>query len=1185
LVGVPADVTVECDEIPNQATPTATDNCDTDVEITLVEDIASGGDCDGELLITRTWTATDNCGNTDTQTQIIITFDNTAPVFADVPADLTINCEDTLPTDAPMATDNCDPNPVIVLDEQTTPGACPQEEIITRTWTATDACGNAEVVTQTITIEDNEDPVLANISADVTIDCTDALPTDAPTATDNCDTDVTITLNETTAAGACPQEEVITREWTATDDCGNASTGTQIITIEDNDAPTFANVPADVTINCEDALPTDEPTISDNCDINPTLTVADTEVAGNCEDERTITRVWTATDACGNAATVSQIIEIQDITNPELVNVPADISVECDAIPNPPTDVTATDNCDTNVEIQYSESPQPGFCPGAFTIVRTWVATDNCGNTVIATQEVFIQDTEAPVITGVPANVDVECDEIPDVPLPGDVVATDNCDPNPFLEFEETTAPGVCDNQEVITRTWTTTDWCGNVSTEIQTITVGDSQPPVIANLPADISAECDAIPAIDTNVTATDNCDANSTIEVVETTTPGSCPEEYSLFRTWTATDNCGNTSTATQTIFVFDITAPILANVPADTNADCDNVPAPATPTATDNCDTDVEITMDETINDDGCNATIFRTWTATDNCGNASTASQTISVTDNDDPILAGIPADISAECDAIPAADTNVTATDNCDSDVDLEMVETTTSGSCPEEYALMRTWTATDNCGNTATATQTIFVFDATAPILANVPADSNEECDAIPPVPTNITATDNCDIDVQVDFAEVIADNACGQTITRTWTATDNCGNQDIQTQIINVGDSAPPVITGVPADISAECDEIPNVPNNIVVTDNCDDDITLELTETTTPGSCPEEYALIRTWSATDDCGNTTTQSQTIFVFDITAPILANVPADINADCNTIPPVPADVTATDNCDTDVLVELNEVIVDNPCGQTITRTWTATDNCGNQTTDSQVISVGDTDAPVFDQIVADITVECDAVPTADVLTVLDNCDSDINIVFDEVQTPGICEDAYTLTRTWEATDDCGNTTQTQQIVTVEDTTDPILAGIPADISAECDAIPAIDTNITATDNCDNDVEIEVVETTTPGSCPEEYSLFRTWTATDNCGNETTATQTILVFDITAPILADVPVDTNADCDNIPTAATPTATDNCDTDVEITFAETIDDDGCNAVITRTWTATDNCGNQDVQTQIINVTDKM
>ena len=89
--------------------------------------------------------------------------------------------------------------------------------MITRTWTATDDCGNASTASQTIFVIDTEAPTFANVPQDVTIECDEALPTGQPTATDACDNDVNITLDEQQTAGSCPQELVITRVWTATD--------------------------------------------------------------------------------------------------------------------------------------------------------------------------------------------------------------------------------------------------------------------------------------------------------------------------------------------------------------------------------------------------------------------------------------------------------------------------------------------------------------------------------------------------------------------------------------------------------------------------------------------------------------------------------------------------------------------------------------------------------------------------------------------------------------------------------------------------------------------------------------------------------------------------------------------------------------------------------------------------------
>ena len=55
---------------------------------------------------------------------------------------------------------------------------------------------------------------------------------------------------------------------------------------------------------------------------------------------------------------------------------------------------------------------------------------------------------------------------------------------------------------------------------------------------------------------------------------------------------------------------------------------------------------------------------------------------------------------------------------------------------------------------------------------------------------------------------------------------------------------------------------------------------------------------------------------------------------------------------------------------------------------------------------------------------------------------------------------------------------------------------------------TATDNCGMVTIEEVADTTY--SCPNSYVVTRTFTATDECGNDSIATQTITIQDTTNP---------------------------------------------------------------------------
>jgi ribosomal protein S26 len=261
------------------------------------------------------------------------------------------------------------------------------------------------------------------------------------------------------------------------------------------------------------------------------------------------------------------------------------------------------------------------------------------------------------------------------------------------------------------------------------------------------------------------------------------------------------------------------------------------------------------------------ITRIWSLTDECDNTSTLIQTITIEDTTAPeFTSDLPGDTTLECDEVTDAET-LTASDNC-GDATVTIDETITNGSCDNEYTLIRVWTASDNCGNEVVHTQTITVQDTTAPEFNEaLPADIDAECDAVPAAET-LTVTDSCG-DATVIFEEVITDGACigDYIIERTWTATDSCDNETIHAQIITVQDTtAPTLVTPFDENITVACDDIPGTPD-VVFQDECSNDIDVDFNEVSTQQNDFEDYEIIRTWTVTDDCGNSAEFVQTIDV------------------------------------------------------------------------------------------------------------------------------------------------------------------------------------------------------------------------------------------------------------------------------------------------------------------------------
>ena len=549
-----ASYTTTCEEAATDIRePVFADNCDDNLDVSYT-DVVTAGDCEGSWTINRTWTAVDNNGNMASTEQVINVVDTTAPTFT-VPAAMNVSCTGdatdlAVTGDVTDASDACS-NQVEVshADAYSTDG-CFANNVITRTWTATDACGNSASQTQIITLVDDNAPYFTSVPEGLTLACGDEVPTANATAADAC-SDVTVTYTDAEGDMTCTGLMEIIRTFEAMDACGNSAFATQVITFADDEAP-MGSV-EDATVACSDYSNDAEfgsYETSDNCSAAVVVTWTESANTGTgAEGCFEVTRTYTFTDGCGNATTADQTISVYDDEAPMLSQVATEVVLQCgEEMPAAPE---ATDNC-SSVEVTFEDVENGTSCSGETSFIRTYTATDACGNVASVSVAISFNDTIAPTFTA-PSDVTVECDtDLSNLAIVGNVMdAADVCSSGIFVEYEDaiSTSEGSCLADNVVSRTWTVTDGCGNVSSAVQTITLEDTTGPVVT-FDANVSLENVATSELDDfeGVEVEDACS-----DWTYTTTDvwvGNSLTGYELNRTMVFTDACGNSTTIEQTI-----------------------------------------------------------------------------------------------------------------------------------------------------------------------------------------------------------------------------------------------------------------------------------------------------------------------------------------------------------------------------------------------------------------------------------------------------------------------------------------------------------------------------------------------------------------------------------------------------------------------------------------------------------
>ncbi|WP_205961614.1 HYR domain-containing protein [Pararhodobacter oceanensis] len=1234
ITGMPADIDVETDAgLPTAVVswdpPTASDNADGPLA-----PVQTAGPTPGSAFphgeTTVSYAVTDRAGNVTTASFTVTVGDGEAPVISGMPSDISVPTEAGLSTAAvtwtePTANDN---TAVANFTSTHTSGdRFPIGDTVV-TYAADDAMGNKTEASFTISVGDTEAPVIIGLPADIAVGTDAGMPTavvswDPPTASDNADGPLTPVQTSGLASGsAFPQGETIVT-YSATDSTGNTTTASFTVAVGDGEAPVISGMPSDISVQTEVGLSTavvtwTEPTASDNTAV---ISLTSSHTSGDRFPIGDTDVTYTAEDAEGNKAEASFTVSVGDAEAPVISGMPIDIAVETDAgLPtavvswDPPT---ASDNADGPLIPVQTAGPATGsaFPQGETTI--TYTATDSTGNTTTASFTVTVGDGEAPVISGMP----------PDISVPTEAgLSTAAVTWSEPTAHDNTAVTGLISTHISGDRfplgdtvvTYTAEDAEGNKTSANFTISVGDTEAPVIIGLPADIAVETDA--GLPTAVviwdppTASDNADGPLT--PVQTAGPasGSAFPQGASTVTYTATDSTGNTTTASFTVTVGDGEAPLISGMPSDISVPTEAGLSTAVvtwtePTASDNTAV-TSLTSTHTSGDRFPIGDTFVTYTAEDAEGNKTSANFTVSVGDTEAPVIIGMPADIAVETDeGLPTAVVSwdpPTASDNADGPLTPLQTAGPASGSAFPQGASTVTYTATDSTGNTTTASFTVTVGDGEAPVISGMPSDISVPTEA--GLSTAVvtwaepTASDNTAV-TSLTSTHTSGDRfPLGDTIV-TYTAEDAEGNKTEASFTVSVGDAEAPVILGIPADIAVETDA--GLPTAVVrwdlptASDNADGPLTPVQTAGPAPGSAFPQGATTVRYAVTDRAGNTTTASFAVTVGDSEAPVISGVPSDISvpteAGLSTAVVTWTEPTASDNTAVASFTSTHTSGDRFPIGDTVV-TYTAEDAEGNTTEASFTVTVGDAEAPVIIGMPADIAVETDAgLPTAvvswDPPTASDNADGSLTPTQTEGPAPGFAFPQGATTVTYTATDSTGNTTTASFTVTVGDGEQPVIMGMPSDISmpTEVGLSTAVVTwsEPTASDNT------AVTSFTSTHSSGDRFPLgdtVVTYTAEDAEGNKAEARITVTVGDAEAPILANMPADIDVETDaGLPTAVVswdpPTAIDNADG--PLTPVQTAGPASGSAfpqgATTVTYTATDSTGNTTTASFTVTVAD--
>lgn len=707
------------------------------------------------------------------------------------------------------------------------------------------------------------------------------------------------------------------------------------------------------------------------------------ESDGNCKLDgyKKVYRLsWEAFDNCGNSNEFHLFMRIVDDIPPVISGV-KDVTVSCLTEVNLDA-VIATDECQC-AELTYEDSELNPGCLDGQEVIRTYTATDCCGNMSQAQQVITLEDKVGPRITMADPHIlafsdgEVSRYNCSELSLPQfyeelsntSVNAMDYCGEVSHIDFEVIPEESLdCYNDGYLEKyqyRWRAYDLCGNMTELSIYAEIYDDSKPEIDPLSSICVKDRKDIPL----PSAIDWC---STVEFnyADEEYEDECGRTY-IRRTWDAIDQCGNLTSKEQDIYLGDESTLELSFIdPNITGLPDGEMLVKSCSESTDKsmtglsdaavsvagtCTEGLALSMSEEIvsgfkcEDGIMTALVEVTWTAQNECGTESKLSLMVELVDENIPTLLNFEPSAEMTCSEL---DEPLELGNYCGSVTVSEKRSPEVPGSCPVLFTFERNIKLSDECGNDYFYNQKVRVVDSEGPQFTDM---ESSICDADA---TEIKAYDDCmGAYVPVSVKEEQLDGCNEGVIKRTYQASDECGNISEAVQYIIGDDETPPSYTlrdKVINDLVANekstvyyseyammkyLDRIDHT--YVLAEDGCDPNVrTYFDVKVDKSRSCDVDgYSERRhyLWILSDACGNETTVEFDVDLMDDLRPKVISRPQNEVVYCTNSPNLGRPIFSDDS---EFTVSYSESNV----GNILKRRWIARDICGNTRKVTQIVN-------------------------------------------------------------------------------------------------------------------------------------------------------------------------------------------------------------------------------------------------